>query len=235
MKVNFIETSSGSATISADGKRRFTLGRRINDEAVNWHRVALFIMLNPSTADAADDDPTIRKCVGYAKAWDLARLEVVNLFSFRSPEPKALLDQHDTPHDVDQNLRIIIRSARSAAKVVCAWGGPYQPRTLQRRIDERAQLVGHALIANGISAHCLETTKDAHPRHPLYLKGDLRPRPFTPPTSVWFQRPIVRASGDVVCNGCGALYREHALDWRYLSNDGEPFLHLLCNGRLVKL
>src|SRR5437588_2477108 len=78
--------SRGSAVFSPDGRYRYLLTRRLGRS----RRVATFIMLNPSTADAINNDPTIRKCVGFARRWGCGLLQVVNLFALRATEPRVL-------------------------------------------------------------------------------------------------------------------------------------------------
>jgi hypothetical protein len=77
-------------------------------------------MLNPSTADGKEDDPTIRRCIGFAKAWEYGSLDVVNLFAFRATDPKELLYVKD-PMGPDNNLWLGL-SAEAAARIVLAWG-----------------------------------------------------------------------------------------------------------------
>src|SRR5262249_14212908 len=81
-----------AAVISDCGRYRYSLTRRWGDAA---EPRALFVMLNPSTADAEQDDPTIRRCIGFAKAWGMGSLEVVNLYALRATDPAALLSAPD--------------------------------------------------------------------------------------------------------------------------------------------
>jgi len=82
---------SRSAIISADGKYRYHLYRRVADGG----RIAMFIMLNPSTADGEADDPTIRKCLGFCRRWRYGELHVVNLFAVRATAPFDMLHADD--------------------------------------------------------------------------------------------------------------------------------------------
>lgn len=120
----------------------------------------LFLMLNPSTADAEQDDPTIRRCIGYAKAWGFGGLTVANLFALRSTDPAALYVAAD-PIGPDNDVTID-RLAREAGAVICAWG------THGARLD-RGKHVGRRLTDAGVRLECLGTTRDGNPRHPLYL------------------------------------------------------------------
>lgn len=151
----FSLTRSWDATPLAPGQRP---GRR-----------CLFVMLNPSTADAMEDDPTIRRCVGFARSWGFTLLHVVNLFAYRATVPADLYNRADP---VGQNNDgWILDAARAADQVVCAWGahGGYR---------SRGNEVASLLRGEGIALFCLGETDEGHPRHPLYLKADLRPVPY---------------------------------------------------------
>lgn len=116
----------------------------------------LFVGLNPSTADHRHDDPTIRRCIGFARAWGFGRLAVGNLFAYRTPHP-ALLKQAAAPVG-RANDRWLRRLAAEADLVVAAWGvhGAHRERS--------AAVLGYLPAPK-----CLGTTKDGAPRHPLYL------------------------------------------------------------------
>ena len=108
----------GSAIISACGKYRHKLSRHVKDGLPHNH--LLFIMLNPSTADAMHDDPTIRKCKGFAERLGFSFLEVVNLFDYRATDPKDLKKAAE-PCSL-HNLPIILEAAKHCELVICAWG-----------------------------------------------------------------------------------------------------------------
>lgn len=126
-------------------------------------------MLNPSIADSLIDDPTIQRCVGYARSWGCGGIAVTNLFAFRSTDPAALKAAPD-PVGPDNDLHILA-AARSSAIVVVAWGA-------HPGIAVRVQIVRDLLARAGVPLHCLALTKGGHPGHPLFLKGDLKPTPF---------------------------------------------------------
>src|SRR5262249_40146014 len=111
-------TTRGSAVFSTDGRYRYLLTRRVGP----GRKSATFIMLNPSTADATADDPTIRKCIGFARRWRCGVLRVVNLFAFRATDPDVLKAAADPVGP--ENRRWILRSIRRTNRqiVVCAWG-----------------------------------------------------------------------------------------------------------------
>jgi hypothetical protein len=131
-----------------------------------WERqkgYAMFIGLNPSTADETVDDPTIRRCMGFARAWGYGALCMVNLFAYRATQPADMLAQADPVGPL--NDVYLTHLAASADVVVAAWGNHGQH--LER--DQRVRgLLGQQL-------HYLRLTKDGHPGHPLYLPATLRP------------------------------------------------------------
>jgi hypothetical protein len=118
-----------------------------------------FVMLNPSTADAFQDDPTIRRCIGFARAWGYGGLHVVNLYSFRTPSP-AYLKKAPRPNGPDNDAHLH-QAAAAATRVVAAWGN-HGDR--MRVADVLAQL----RAATG-QVMCLGMTRTGAPRHPLYV------------------------------------------------------------------
>ena len=170
------------ADVSPCGRYRYLLERewRGTHDPKNWKwlgfkdgtgaecghpKSALFIMLNPSTADDTADDPTIRRCVGFAKAWKYEQLSVVNLFAYRATDPKELYSAGDVIH-APRNQEVIECAARDAGIIICAWGthGAWG----QQGEIVRGWLAHHPLYALGF-------TKDGHPRHPLYLPAKASP------------------------------------------------------------
>lgn len=147
----------GSAVISACGKYRYELWRHWDDKPY-----CMFVGLNPSTADAMIDDPTIRRCVGFAKAWGYGALCMANLFAWRATDPK---DMKAAPEPIGpDNDATLQRLAVGAGIVIAAWGahGSYRGRAVQ-------------VLAILPTLHALKLTQDGSPGHPLYLRGDARP------------------------------------------------------------
>ncbi len=155
------------ALISADGLYRYWLSR---DWFGGQGRTA-FVMLNPSTADASQDDPTIRRCIGFAKRLGRAGLIVVNLFAARSTDPD-MLGIFDDPVG-PENDQHIAKAAQQAEEVICGWGAHSAAR-------QRARNVQAIIRAAGRYPMCLGVTKDNAPRHPLYLRSDARPIVWAP-------------------------------------------------------
>lgn len=155
-----------SAQFDRKGIYRYSLTRRWRETG----RRLAFVLLNPSTADAERDDPTIRRCVGFARAWGFAALEVVNLFAFRATEPGGL---RGAPQPVGpENDRYLLAAHARADELVLAWG--IHGAWLERDREVLALLSGH-----GARPKCLGLTREGHPRHPLYLPKSLRPRRFS--------------------------------------------------------
>jgi hypothetical protein len=117
-------------------------------------------MLNPSAADAEHDDPTIRRCIGFARRWGYGALDVVNLFAFRTHSP-ALLKRAADPVG-PENDRHLAETVARASRVVAAWGchGGFDGRNTK------------VLPLLGNSSVCFGLTRGGHPRHPLYVRGD---------------------------------------------------------------
>ena len=131
----------------------------------------MFIGLNPSTADEVDDDPTVRRCIAYARAWGFDALCMTNLFGLRATLP-AVMRAHAAPVGPENDARLA-DCARRAALIVACWGN--HGRHLDRDAAVLRLLRRHRL-------HCLKLTSAGTPNHPLYLRGDLRPRPFASPS-----------------------------------------------------
>lgn len=149
---NLSTTSARSgATFSPDGVYRYSLWR----EWAPGPRVT-FILLNPSTADAAQDDPTIRRCAGFARDLGFGSMEVVNLCALRSTDPRALLAHPDPVGPA--NATHLAATLRSADLAIAGWGNHGLGRE-----GLLAAALGTARL------RCLGRTRLAAPRHPLYL------------------------------------------------------------------
>jgi hypothetical protein len=160
-----------SAIISACGTYRYAL-TRIGDTRSGERACAMFLMLNPSTANATQDDPTIRRCRSFASSWGNACIAVANLYALRSTEPAALWVHPDPvgPENDDH----IYEMAMMHGRVVCAWG--------TNAPEHRVAAVVALLRDAGARLACLGTTKHGAPRHPLYVRGDQPLVEWLPPT-----------------------------------------------------
>jgi len=128
--------------------------------------VVNFVGLNPSTADAMVDDPTVRRCVGFARQWGFGKLVMTNIFAWRATDPNDMRRQADpVGEDNDEHLR---KAAREAQLVVACWGEGGQHLA-------RGQAASGLL---GIDVRCLGTNLSGQPKHPLYLALDTQVRSF---------------------------------------------------------
>ena len=130
-------------------------------------------MLNPSTADAFADDPTIRRCVNFAKREGAGGIIVVNLFALRSTDPKLLLLHSDPigPENQSKIYNALMISKLSLRSAICAWGANSMAVNRSNKIKELASRIGTDLT-------CFGVTKSGAPRHPLYVKGETPLVPF---------------------------------------------------------
>jgi hypothetical protein len=127
--------------------------------------MACFVMLNPSTADASEDDPTIRKCIGFAKRWGAGGIRVVNLYPWRATNPRDLPNGREVGGEhtgvLSNNDAAILAASCDAGWVVVAWGANHGPWPMQRV---------HVLdLLRNRRVCCLGRTADGSPRHPLML------------------------------------------------------------------
>ncbi len=157
-----------NAVISDCGLYRYLLTRDLSPNP----RTAKFILLNPSTADATNDDPTIRRCIGFARRWGCGRLAVLNLFAFRATDPSEMKRADDPvgPENRDTFDRML--RSHHDGPVVCGWG-------VHGEFRDQDRTVLAWLTQLDVQPLALGTTKDGHPRHPLYLPGDAELVPFS--------------------------------------------------------
>lgn len=161
-----------TATISTCGKYRYWL-ERVWSEAPPQ----VFIMLNPSTADANEDDPTIRRCIEFAKREGAGGLIVVNLFAYRATDPKELnnpcvdimtgnaFGQEGDTENTESIGMALLAAQLAEMPVICAWGSNKNAPKMADRIKARAKDFAVDLV-------CFRINKDGQPKHPLYVKGD---------------------------------------------------------------
>lgn len=137
----------------------------------------VFCMLNPSTADDVENDPTIERCQRRAVSWGYGRMDVVNLFALRSTDPANLYTAAD-PFGPD-NLQHILAAVEKAGILVCGWGQHGKLHQADQRVLQ------HLRAPCASKAHALRINKDGTPAHPLYLPYTLAPTPYdiTEPSS----------------------------------------------------
>ncbi|MGW7605281.1 DUF1643 domain-containing protein [Streptomyces antimycoticus] len=156
-----------TAVLSDDERYRYLFGREWADGPT-----AVVIMLNPSTADAFQDAPTIRRCIGYARNWGCGSLLVANLYAWRATQPADLWKAQDPvgPENDAYLYAAVDIAAHSDGPIVAAWG----TNAKADRIAAVLELFGMDRLS------ALTVTKGGQPAHPLYLRSDLTPRPWSP-------------------------------------------------------
>jgi hypothetical protein len=131
-------------------------------------RVAAFIGLNPSIADESVNDPTLRRCMCFARSWGFERLRMLNMYAWRSTDPEALWDVDD-PVGPENDAHLLAGTA-DAGVIICAWGVNAKP-------DREADVV-RLLQSHGRVLKALKITNEGRPSHPLYLRKTLAPIPY---------------------------------------------------------
>lgn len=141
------------------------------DAIYHGHEYLMVIGLNPSTADETQDDPTIRKCIGFAKRWGFGALCMTNLFSWRDTKPENMKRAAE-PVGMD-NHHHIVKCASAAGLVLAAWGkdGSFHHQDLNMQ---------QWLSSINIPIQCLRRNKDGSPMHPLYVPYETQPIPYAP-------------------------------------------------------
>jgi hypothetical protein len=149
----------GDAMLSPCGRYRYSLSRHFGPGPE-----ATFIMLNPSTADALVDDPTIRKCIGFARRLEMGGLYVGNLFAVRATDPRGILSAGDPvgPENRDHLEWLCYRAAKNGGVVICAWGAQGV------HMDQDETFLGW-LDRLSIEPKALAINKNGTPKHPLYV------------------------------------------------------------------
>ena len=153
-----------AARFSLDRAYRYTLRR-------SWNRrlpACAFVLLNPSTADERDDDPTVRRCVAFAAASGFGAAILVNLFALRATDPRGLLAARDPIGT--RNDAAIRSAARCADAIVLSWGRSGAAHA------SRAEAVLELLAPYRRRLYVLGLTRSGEPRHPLYLRAGTRLR-----------------------------------------------------------
>jgi len=140
-----------SATADIRGDYRYSL-TRVWDQALP---MITFVLLNPSTADAEQLDPTLRRCVSFAKREGCGGMAILNLYAFRTKDPKVMLAAADPVGPKNDSVL-----AGVSGTVIAGWGANADPARVAQALAVLPQL------------HALGATKDGHPRHPLYVRAD---------------------------------------------------------------
>lgn len=191
---DFTADRTGWARFSDDRTLRYRLARALtpqgarsmaagapfatlDDDLFPLRRI-VFVMLNPSTADAFKLDNTVTKCVQFAQRWQGDILEVVNLFALRSTDPKGLDVLHiDDIGDGPENDSEIVSACLGASRVIAAWGN-------HAWRGDRGERVRELLVGRGLEIEHLGVTKEGFPLHPLargkaFIPLDRKPEVWT--------------------------------------------------------
>jgi hypothetical protein len=147
------------ATLSDCGRYRYVLTRKWGGEGSNC---LVWIMLNPSTADASTDDPTIRKCMHYARREGVGGILVVNVYAWRATDPRELgkVDDPEGPCNWNCLAAAAKLAKHHGSKVVAAWGA----NDVGTNADAILSMFG--------DLWCLGTNQDGSPKHPCYLANN---------------------------------------------------------------
>jgi len=151
------DNSVWGAEFSEDRKYRFALWR-------TWGHTdkgkVMFIGLNPSTANEQLNDPTIKRCINFAKSWGYGGMFMLNLYAYVSTDPKKLvLDEN-----ILKNNENLLEYSKKSDIVVFAWGCFKSHKKRMKEVESMFP-----------DAYCINKSKDGFPCHPLFQKGDLKP------------------------------------------------------------
>ena len=155
--------SKSGAVFSDCRKFRYALWRMWDEDKP----LVMIIGLNPSTADEKVNDPTITRCISFARSWGFGGVCVTNLFGFRATSPTRLKVHHDPIGK--ENDAWVHEMAKEAAITVAAWGN--HGKLLNRSLE---------ILPSLDQLHCIKMNKSGEPAHPLYLKAELKPVPMIP-------------------------------------------------------
>lgn len=151
-----------SAALSSDARFRYELIRQWDSN----NRSVAFILLNPSTADSAEDDNTIRRCVGFAQRWGYGGIVIYNLYAYRTRYPQELkAARYPVGPDNDTWLK---KLADSRMDIVAAWGVHAQ----NDRVQDVVKLINRPMM-------CISVNADGSPSHPLMLSYQTQRRAWT--------------------------------------------------------
>ncbi len=161
---------------------RYKLEHRWDDDTPSYARkTVVWVMLNPSTADSQQLDPTLRRCKGFSKRLGAGGMVILNLFAFRATLPKDMLAAVDPvgPLNDDTIARTVERE--DVTHVIAGWGVHGAHRDRDKQVT--------AMLTGRLSA--LKVTKDGRPGHPLYIKGDAPLLPFGSSLTAVFNPPTL--------------------------------------------
>lgn len=170
----------GAVFAGDEDVHRVWLSRKLRDPEGGPVKPVIFIGHNPSTADATQNDNTIRRCINFSIALDATHLVMINPCSFRATDARKI------PKNVDLSctsnwlaIDAAIKLARThGATLIACWGSPKGVAHNQKRIADLCYQVRFYCHQANVPLHALRFTGKGHPEHPLYLPGDSRPQPY---------------------------------------------------------
>lgn len=168
-----------SAVISSCGKYRYRLDRAFNTPGPT----IAFMLHNPSTADAENEDPTSRRGIGFAKKFGAGRMVFVNPFAGRATKPADLWTMEDPigPENAKHLLAVASEIYHSGGFFIFAWGAVNPPKHLKAAVGTHLEVVEDLIRGVGCEIQCLGRTMAGQPRHPLYLSNDAILLPWVRP------------------------------------------------------
>ena len=166
MKMELESIERSGAEFSDCRQYRYALWRQWDWQG--YGNQVMFIGLNPSTADETENDPTIRRCIRFAKDWGYGGIIMMNAYAYRSTDPRGLKQVSD-PIGPGNDEAFGYRRSQVGLIIAC-WGTHCSPA--------REKQVCHAI---GRDILCFGRTKDGRPKHPLYLRADTKPELFWKP------------------------------------------------------
>lgn len=172
-----LDLTSAGAVFSLDRRFRYRLWRIWDPDRL----CVTFLMLNPSIADEQELDPTLRRCMAFAKSWGYGGMQIVNVFPMVSTDPRALRADgngwdRDGARGGHRNLDEIIEVARSTSKVILGFGSPAMHPDLRYALKRLRICLP--------DAYALCVNKDGSPTHPLYLPAKCTPEPYFWPETI---------------------------------------------------
>ncbi|MDQ0191600.1 DUF1643 domain-containing protein [Alicyclobacillus cycloheptanicus] len=171
MKRKRIKVSYSNQGALIEGIYRYTLWREWNASG----KTMVYVMLNPSTADGSEDDPTIEQCVHFAARDGYGSIVVVNLFAYRETDPEVLASIKNKGTAIGpKNWRYVEQEAVRADKLVLAWGR--HGSIHNRHLDDEVRR-----LCTDHHVYCLGITKEGHPCHPGRLRLDTTFKPYIYP------------------------------------------------------
>lgn len=165
-KCGMVPVAGKGALFSECEQYRYVLWRCWDMEN---HGSVAFVALNPSTATSLDDDPTVRRCINFAKDWGAGRMYMLNAFAYRATDPDHMKNEINPVGS--HNDWYISQIASQADITVICWGS-------HGKHDSRDADLLDLLNDHDIKPWCLGWNKGMTPKHPLYLSADLVPRPY---------------------------------------------------------